>query len=429
MHKKTIMNKITAASVAFVIIFFMNNARLHGDFQSLQKLTFTAGFIISEGVLFPLGHEDPIFPLVSVSGIPQEGVLVNEIILDISLSDNKSLLGAELVASNGNLAVEQSKSGAPSIAGKSKGAAANMTQTFTLGPLGEGIKEFSWQVKIPRVMVEEPGINFYLSVEDASNNIQYLGQSGGSVKQLEYISIMISRKITRSASASGGMVIFPDANPFDGENSLDLPVGALQSKTDLTLRILKNAESLIYGAGIGGLPPVMVYELGPNNTALQKQAKLTLLYYDTVEPFGIEDYTGFKETDLKICWWDGFEWRLVGGVIDTEKNLISTSINRFGIYGVFPLGALGPSVYRPKERIITPNSDGYNDFAQFDGLADRNININIFDVTGRKIRTIRGQPHEWDGRDDDGSRVENGVYIYQLKVDNELISGVIAVAK
>ncbi len=52
------------------------------------------------------------------------------------------------------------------------------------------------------------------------------------------------------------------------------------------------------------------------------------------------------------------------------------------------------------------------------------VNINIYTVTGRLIRTIRAPAVEkrfvtipWDGTDEDGDMIANGVYFYRLKVE------------
>ncbi|MBN2029006.1 S8 family serine peptidase [bacterium] len=57
------------------------------------------------------------------------------------------------------------------------------------------------------------------------------------------------------------------------------------------------------------------------------------------------------------------------------------------------------------------------------------VTLELFDMTGRKVRTLvqemqtSGQ-HEiiWEGRDDQGLQVGSGVYVYQLRVDQTLMS-------
>jgi len=121
----------------------------------------------------------------------------------------------------------------------------------------------------------------------------------------------------------------------------------------------------------------------------------------------------------------------LGGLLGSAPDGEYSTVISFDLYHLAPMGI---SEYRPKERIITPAySDGKNDVAYFSGLTGQITTIIIYDITGKKIRTIEGEPYEWDGRDDDGKIVESGVYIYQFKADvngkQQLVSGTIAVAK
>ncbi len=52
------------------------------------------------------------------------------------------------------------------------------------------------------------------------------------------------------------------------------------------------------------------------------------------------------------------------------------------------------------------------------------VNLVIFDITGRKIRTLQSGYREagsyqviWDGRDDEGKRAASGIYLYRLQAD------------
>ncbi len=72
------------------------------------------------------------------------------------------------------------------------------------------------------------------------------------------------------------------------------------------------------------------------------------------------------------------------------------------------------------------------------GGKDANVTIRIFDFGFNYVRTIlqnvtrnrdlEGPPEFWDGRDDKGNYVPNGVYFYQIEVDgNEAVYGKILV--
>ncbi len=66
----------------------------------------------------------------------------------------------------------------------------------------------------------------------------------------------------------------------------------------------------------------------------------------------------------------------------------------------------------------------------FDLAREGRATLRIFDVTGRSVRTLvderlRAQHHEvvWDGRDDGGAGVPNGVYLYELVAGGRRSSG------
>jgi len=81
---------------------------------------------------------------------------------------------------------------------------------------------------------------------------------------------------------------------------------------------------------------------------------------------------------------------------------------------------------------FTPNGDGRNDVTYFNffvaNLTDRRpVRIHVFDLTGRKVRTVfetstTAQAYveqnaiPWDGRDDNGKLLAPGVYVFQISV-------------
>ncbi len=84
---------------------------------------------------------------------------------------------------------------------------------------------------------------------------------------------------------------------------------------------------------------------------------------------------------------------------------------------------------------FTPNGDGINDetFIKFFlGNVDiaRRLTVNIYDLTGRRIRDlfdthtvaaafVSDNSIKWDGRDNSGKMVRPGIYIYQIKIDSD----------
>ncbi len=108
----------------------------------------------------------------------------------------------------------------------------------------------------------------------------------------------------------------------------------------------------------------------------------------------------------------------------------------FDMYQVLDTSVPSYSVadYRPKERIITPNGDGKNDFAFFGAADGIDFPIKIYNVAGHEIKTLSSSSQStWDATDNAGRVVESGVYIYQFNAHvqggTKLISGTIVVAK
>ena len=88
---------------------------------------------------------------------------------------------------------------------------------------------------------------------------------------------------------------------------------------------------------------------------------------------------------------------------------------------------------------FTPNSDFINDYVQFifHYLRFRPARVHIFDIHGHEIRTIdipaglsAKQHARWDGTDDGGNPVPEGVYIYTIEVAGEVVcEGTVTVAR
>ena len=61
--------------------------------------------------------------------------------------------------------------------------------------------------------------------------------------------------------------------------------------------------------------------------------------------------------------------------------------------------------------------------------SDVRFTIEIFDLLGRRIMTLRDGLNVWDGKDESGVIVPGGVYIYQIRTEDEVISGTVVVVR
>jgi len=210
-----------------------------------------------------------------------------------------------------------------------------------------------------------------------------------------------------------------------------IPQGALTKWVSVFIKRIKDLQSLPLG-NRSAMPvqPISAYEFGASDLNGKKIGSLMFNKASTVI-LAYEDGEGILEERLRIFWRDLLDWRLSGGEVDRKKNIVTAkNVMHLSKFALFPLRfGLSADAYRPVRKIITPAfKDGINDQVEFEYLDGKQFTIRIYDVTGKKIKTLHNNPI-WDGTDDDGDVVESGVYIYQLKVEDKVISGVIAVAK
>lgn len=278
------------------------------------------------------------------------------------------------------------------------------------------------------------------SVLAGNNGVEYYIDAAGTGGETAHQGTAASPFLTTLSAAyaaslgeGGGTVILPDGDSTDGNTSLAFPPNSFTG----TLQIqMEQLDPGVPAQSISecGVPypqrPLEVYRFTAVPHLFSKPLTLSLLYSDVDGAPGQVDGSSVDETTLRAFWCDGFAWRPMGGNVNPSLNTVSFPTTHFSLFALFPAGAFStPQVFRPMEKIITPNGDGTNDRAFFSGLSGVYA-IEIYDVTGRRVRRIHDFP-EWDGRDDNGKIVETGTYIYQYQTDNsnDWVSGTIGVAK
>jgi len=294
-------------------------------------------------------------------------------------------------------------------------------------------KDFEYSVNQFNIL-NASKIYYYITATDGVNTSNWNNKTQTNPQE-----ITIASDSSFLATLDGQLVVL-DGNPDDGNTSLDIPVGALSAPVDITIT-LKDVNS-VPQRSFGNIDkdrPFMVFEFAPQGLHFNRPVKLTMLYLDIDNDDKLElpdgSETDIKPEDLKVCWYDGLEWRVVGGILNKQDHTLSVYIDHFSMYALFAQGAMSAADYRPKEKIITPaTADGINDYAGFDGLNGSDFSIKIYDINGRNIRTINSPDMpRWDGKDEGGSVVESGAYIYQFNADvdgnKKLISGTVIIAK
>ncbi len=363
-------------------------------------------------ISFDLYHLAPQeVPVISHQPIEKIGIIGNKIVFNATITDNKSVESATIHYRIG-------KGGKWQNAGMSlRGSPVEKIATYVLPPQA----------------VTGPGeILYWLEARDGEDNI------GRWKDEYSPQMIKVTQSIAEIVGPEGGTAILPDGNPDDGEVMADISEGALTNTTNIRIEQITNLSKVPGYTELEDWEPVAIYNFTEEGTRFKKPATMNLLYFDLDNNGKPEDWKGkemeFNESQLACYWWDGLIWRLAGGEVDRDKNIATVKVSHFSYYGLFKARPMGISEYRPKERIITPTCrDGKNDVAYFSGLSGQATTIRIYDITGKKIKTIDGEPYEWDGKDEGGDIVETGVYIYQFKANvngsRKLVSGTIAVAK
>jgi hypothetical protein len=90
---------------------------------------------------------------------------------------------------------------------------------------------------------------------------------------------------------------------------------------------------------------------------------------------------------------------------------------------------VGKGFLEPEQRVITPNMDGINDFAEFYLMTKGSVHI--YSVSGEKIQTISGDGKLlWNGLNEKGNPVSPGLYVFIIETQSGVVyKGSIAVAR
>jgi len=276
---------------------------------------------------------------------------------------------------------------------------------------------------VPKSSITSEGLLYRIEASNVHGSSRSAPSDG-------FYSVRVRGYAQRAVGRSGATVLVPDGDLSDGQTALDIPAGALETDTVITIEELGRNDPDVPSAGGGKIlttRPASAYRLHPEGTKFKRPVTLRLLYPDKNQD-GLLDNTDQSERLAQIFLFAPGGWEPMGGKADTAKNEVSTRLMHFSVYAVFPAMPAAAADLRPTQKVITPGSqDNKNDMAVFGNLGP-DAKIDIFDDRGARVRTLRGVM-AWDGRDDDGEIVESGVYIYQYDFDGKTVSGVIAVAR
>jgi len=174
------------------------------------------------------------------------------------------------------------------------------------------------------------------------------------------------------------------------------------------------------------------YSYGPSGFYLSQPATLVFNYSES-------ELGGKSELKLGIYLLQDENWIRLGGLVDEEQNLIMTSIDQLGIYQL-QLDPLGPDASTlPKTILLVQNyPNPFREQTQFNynlpnlskkSLDPLPVSLKVYNISGQLVRTLVESLQfpgyytaSWDGRNGEGKEVATGVYFYQLRAGNLIVT-------
>lgn len=212
-----------------------------------------------------------------------------------------------------------------------------------------------------------------------------------------------------------------------GQTFSDPPNPELKGTSILREIILKDENGAVLKGKLGG------------------RIKITIPYSDT-------DIAGIKEENLRVFYYNDEkgEWEIAGTgqVVDLQNYKISVWVDHLSVFRIFEIlvsdklmfeAVNYPNPFSPN-RVVGETANDYGTYFAFRLSKDANITIEIFTITGEKIKTINASGSIgfnkvlWGGINDRGELVANGVYIYRITAqafsgEKHVIKGKMAVLR
>jgi gliding motility-associated-like protein len=241
------------------------------------------------------------------------------------------------------------------------------------------------------------------------------------------------KKMRFRVTPSGAQVVLPSLNYVTGQTTLSFRPNSLSGEGFVEV---EQDPADISRSGPNGKIAALgtLYKVSLEGVSLQ--GPVDLKFAAPVEINGNVVDENATITDLVPYWLEKnpvtgqvYGWRRVGRPnVDSAMRTVEVQTTKTGVFALFATGPVQASDLRPMERVITPNGDGINDIAQFIGL-NSDDEVKIFDIRGRRVKSLRGPDPSWNGTEENGRIAESGVYIYQYTSNGERTSGVIVIAK
>ena len=214
---------------------------------------------------------------------------------------------------------------------------------------------------------------------------------------------------------------------------------APEDNTGPVVVLYMNDENFVSG-GITNEEPTLLAKLedanGINTASGIGHDITAILDGDETTPFVLNDY---YQTEL-----DDYTRGVVSFPFrDLEPGLHTLTFKAWDVYNNSSISEIQFTVFDKDESLVVNNVLNYpNPFVSYtefwfnhNSSAPLDISIQIFTVSGKLVKTLNGQTTGgaitnsalsrdiiWDGRDDFGSKIGKGVYIYKLTVFSKLLN-------
>jgi hypothetical protein len=207
--------------------------------------------------------------------------------------------------------------------------------------------------------------------------------------------------------AGSGTVSVVDGNPYDGSTRLVLTQNSLGSAGAGAVVTVEQVASP--GAGVAA-----AYRVGASAGSLAEPVEMAMLYLD-LDNNGAEDVTNAGAGSLVLCWYNeaAARWETVGGVVNTAVHEVRARIPRLGLYGLLA-AAPQPSERLTDRSFLTPQNPAVS-------FREDVEDVTVFSVGGSPVVSLRqelGSRIIWNGRSNDGSLVESGLYLCRANLKN-----------
>ncbi|WP_460219807.1 type IX secretion system sortase PorU [Psychroserpens sp. MEBiC05023] len=220
--------------------------------------------------------------------------------------------------------------------------------------------------------------------------------------------------------------------------SFDIQVGGInenaeEDNTGPLISLFMNDENFVSG-GITNEQPTLLVKLqdenGINTASGIGHDIVAVLDGDETNPFILNDYYEANVDDYQ-------SGKLSYLFRDLESGLHTLSLKAWDVYNNSSTAEIEFLVKDKDEELVITNVLNYPnpfiDYTEFwfnhNSSDVLDVSVQIFTVSGKLVRTLNGQTSGgskvtsslskdivWDGRDDFGSKIGKGVYIYKLKV-------------